>query len=36
MADGDATPARAIAQHNVINANDYEFTFVEAEFKTPR
>jgi quercetin dioxygenase-like cupin family protein len=23
-------------EHNVINANDYEFTFVEVEFKTPR
>jgi len=22
-------------EHNVINANDYEFTFVEVEFKTP-
>jgi beta-alanine degradation protein BauB len=23
-------------EHNVINANNYEFTFVEVEFKTPR
>ena len=23
-------------EHNVINANDYEFAFVEVEFKTPR
>jgi len=23
-------------EHNVINANDYEFTFVEVELKTPR
>jgi len=23
-------------EHNVINANDYEFTFVEIEFKTQR
>jgi len=22
-------------EHNVINANDYEFAFVEVEFKTP-
>ncbi len=22
-------------EHNVINANEYEFTFVEIEFKTP-
>ena len=22
-------------EHNVINANDYEFVFVEIEFKTP-
>lgn len=22
-------------EHNVINANDYEFVFVEVEFKTP-
>jgi mannose-6-phosphate isomerase-like protein (cupin superfamily) len=23
-------------EHNVINANDYEFVFVEIEFKAPR
>jgi mannose-6-phosphate isomerase-like protein (cupin superfamily) len=23
-------------EHNVINANDHEFAFVEVEFKTPR
>lgn len=23
-------------EHNVINANDYEFAFVEIEFKTPQ
>ena len=23
-------------EHNVINASDYEFAFVEVEFKTPR
>ena len=23
-------------EHNVINANEYEFTFVEIEFKTPQ
>ena len=24
------------AEHNVINANDYEFAFIEIEFKTPQ
>ena len=32
---GHPITARSVVEHNVINANDYEFVFVEVEFKAP-
>jgi len=35
LAAGRSYYRPAGVEHNVINANDYEFSFIEVEFKTP-